>query len=144
MARYPTLKGAKLPTQATKLAKEAVFGEKIMKQCTPLGSCSLPGLPTAEVNELKVIHHNSGETQPNLRLCGQIASRQLDKPVRDYANKLRSHMRNILHVTIPHLFTIQIMYIMHFTLCVFLCMDYYNHSTNTKFNFSEVDALHDT
>lgn len=55
MARYPNLKGAKLPTLAMKLAKEAVFGEKIMKQCTPLGSRSLPGLPTAELNKLKEV-----------------------------------------------------------------------------------------
>ena len=53
IARYPNLKGAKLPTLSQKLAKEAVFGEKIMKQCTPLGSRSLPGLPTAELNKLK-------------------------------------------------------------------------------------------
>ena len=44
IARYPGLKGAKLPTLAQKLTKEAVFGEKIMKQCTPLGSRCLPGL----------------------------------------------------------------------------------------------------
>ena len=55
MARYPNLKGAKLPTLAMKLAKEAVFGEKIMKQCTPFGSRSLPGLPTAELNKLKEV-----------------------------------------------------------------------------------------
>ena len=55
IARYPGLKGAKLPTLAQKLAKEAVFGEKIMKQCTPLGSRSLPGLPTAELNKLKEV-----------------------------------------------------------------------------------------
>ena len=55
IARYPNLKGAKLPTLSMKLAKEAVFGEKIMKQCTPLGSRSLPGLPTAELNNLKEV-----------------------------------------------------------------------------------------
>ena len=52
IARYFSLKGAKLPTLAQKLAKEAVFGEKIMKQCTPFGRRSLPGLPTAELNNL--------------------------------------------------------------------------------------------
>ena len=55
IASYPNLKGAKLPTLAMKLAKEAVFGEKIMKQCTPLGGRGLPGLPTAELNNLKEI-----------------------------------------------------------------------------------------
>ena len=53
IARYPSLKGAKLPTLAMKVAREAVFGEKIMKQCTPFGSRSLPGLPTAELDKLK-------------------------------------------------------------------------------------------
>ena len=42
IARYPNLKGSKLPTLAVKLAKEAFFGEKIMKQCTPLGGRKLP------------------------------------------------------------------------------------------------------
>ena len=55
IASYLNLKGAKLPTLAMKLAKEAVFGEKIMKQCTLLGGRGLPGLPTAELNNLKEI-----------------------------------------------------------------------------------------
>ena len=55
IASYPNHKGAKLPTLAMKLAKEAVFGEKILKQCTPLGGRGLPGLPTAELNNLKEI-----------------------------------------------------------------------------------------
>ena len=55
IATYPALKGAKLPTLTQRLAKEAVFGEKIMKQCTPLGSRSRPGLLTAELNKLKEV-----------------------------------------------------------------------------------------
>ena len=53
IARYPNLKGGKVPTLAVKLAKEAFFGEKIMKQCTPLGGRELPGLPTTELQQLK-------------------------------------------------------------------------------------------
>lgn len=53
IGRYPKLKGSKLPTLAVKLAKEAFFGEKVMRQCTPMGSRDLPGLPTAELNNLK-------------------------------------------------------------------------------------------
>ena len=52
-ARYPTLRGSKLPTLAVKLAKEAFFEKKLMKQCTPLGGRELPGLPTAELSKLK-------------------------------------------------------------------------------------------
>lgn len=53
IARYPNLKESKLPTLAVKLAKEVFFGEKVMRQCTPLGGRNLPGLPTAELNQLK-------------------------------------------------------------------------------------------
>lgn len=55
IARYPNLKGAKLPTLSMKLAKEAVFSKKIMEQCTPLQSRNLSGLPTAELNNLKEV-----------------------------------------------------------------------------------------
>ena len=44
-----------MPTLATKLAKEAVFGEKIMKLYISFESRSLPGLPTAEFNKLKEV-----------------------------------------------------------------------------------------
>ena len=58
IAHYPNLKGSKLPTLAVKLAKEAFFGERIMKQCTPLGGRELPGLPTAELSKLKEALHS--------------------------------------------------------------------------------------
>ena len=54
IARYLSLIGCKPPTLAVKLAKEAFFGENIMKQCTPLGERELPGLPTVELGTLKV------------------------------------------------------------------------------------------
>ena len=47
------MKGSKLPALPVKLAKEAFFGERIMKQCTPLGRRELPSLPTAELSKLK-------------------------------------------------------------------------------------------
>ena len=55
IACYTNLKGSKLPTLAMKLAKEAFFGEKIMKQCTPLGGRELPSIPTAELSKLKEV-----------------------------------------------------------------------------------------
>lgn len=49
-----------MPTLAVKLVKEAFFGKKLMKQCTPLGGRELPGLPTAELSKLKeaLFSHN--------------------------------------------------------------------------------------
>ena len=49
---------SKAPTLAWKIAKDAVFGELILKQCTPLGNRELPGLPTAELMELKTAIFN--------------------------------------------------------------------------------------
>ena len=40
---------------AIKLAHEAVFGVHVMKMCTPCGNRELPGLPVAELMELKRI-----------------------------------------------------------------------------------------
>ena len=41
-----------------KLAREAIFGEDVMKQCTPYGTREYPGLPHAELYELKMIMFN--------------------------------------------------------------------------------------
>lgn len=42
-----------------RLAREAIFGEDVMKQCTPCGTQELiPGLPHAELYELKMIMFN--------------------------------------------------------------------------------------
>jgi len=51
---YPKLRGpSKLPTLAVKLAREAVFGQKVMTQCTPLGLREKPGLPLQELLLIK-------------------------------------------------------------------------------------------
>ena len=65
--KYPKLKGeCKAGTLAVKLAKEALFGDAVLKQCTPAGSHKLPGLPTAKLFQLKKVifklfpqYHNS-------------------------------------------------------------------------------------
>ena len=56
-----------------KLAKEAIFGEEIMRKCTPGGTRELPGLPRKELYEIKkrkvwLNAHNSGETRKNLKI----------------------------------------------------------------------------
>ena len=38
-----------------KLAKEAIFGEEVMRRCTPGGTRELPGLPVKELYELKKV-----------------------------------------------------------------------------------------
>ena len=52
--KYPKLRGdSKAGTLACKIAKEALFSTEVMKQCTPIGSRDKPGLPAAELRELK-------------------------------------------------------------------------------------------
>ena len=42
-------------TLCQRLAKEAIFGEEVMEKCTPYGTRDCPGLPQAELFELKMI-----------------------------------------------------------------------------------------
>ena len=52
--RYPKLQTlCKAGSLACKLAREAIFGEEVLKQCTPKGNRNLPGLPSKELEELK-------------------------------------------------------------------------------------------
>jgi len=52
--KYLKLKGvSKASTLTVKLAKEAIFGENVMKQCTVAGTREHPGLPFDELRELK-------------------------------------------------------------------------------------------
>lgn len=44
---------SKATTLAVKLARKAVFGDSVMKRCTPYGARDFPGLPTTELAELK-------------------------------------------------------------------------------------------
>ena len=51
---HRNLKGESRPgTFAVKLAREVYFGSKVMSKCTVSGCRDLPGLPTAELGELK-------------------------------------------------------------------------------------------
>ena len=40
-------------TLACKIAKEAMFGKEVMKQCTPFGNRTLPALSSQELFEVK-------------------------------------------------------------------------------------------
>ena len=42
-----------ISTLCVKLAKEAIFGEEVMRRCTPGGTRDLPGLPHNELYNLK-------------------------------------------------------------------------------------------
>ena len=54
LKKYPKLKyESKAGALACKLAKEAIFGSDVMKQCTPVGNRELPGLPEEELKILK-------------------------------------------------------------------------------------------
>ena len=46
---------SKVGTLAVKLAREALFGDKVMHKCTVMGERGLPGLRAAELMELKKI-----------------------------------------------------------------------------------------
>ena len=43
---------------AIKLAKDALFGDEVLKLCTPMGTRSLPALPAKELQQLKTILFN--------------------------------------------------------------------------------------
>ena len=54
--KYPKLRNiSKASTLSVKLAKEAIFGEDVMKQCTVAGTREYPGLPFNELQQLKQI-----------------------------------------------------------------------------------------
>jgi len=55
LSKCPKLRcESKIATLAVKLAKEAIFGDKILVQCTVVGEQTLPG-PVKEVNKLKIV-----------------------------------------------------------------------------------------
>ncbi len=49
------IKICKIGRLACKLAQHAIFGEHVLKQCTPLGRGDLPALPHEEMMKLKGI-----------------------------------------------------------------------------------------
>lgn len=52
--KYPKLKGvSKTGSLASKLAKEAIFGEEVMAKCTVKGHRNYPALPSDKLAELK-------------------------------------------------------------------------------------------
>ena len=56
LQKYSTLKQeSKIGTLAVKLAREAIFGDDILKLCTPRGWNDMPALPQKELNHLKAV-----------------------------------------------------------------------------------------
>ena len=84
---------SKAPTLATKLAREAYFGDKVLGQCTVMGCRDHPGLPISGLNELKqdlfnkptVLVQSCGVRGPVDQLCElhrtglQAVSRCIDR-----------------------------------------------------------------
>ena len=92
LLKYPKLKGdSKAGTLAVKLAREALFGDDILIQCTTFGNREHPALPVAELNQLK--HElfqlfpqywpNPVEFESLWRTCGEA--------VGQVCKRLRSH-----------------------------------------------------
>ena len=52
-ANHKLTKVSKVSTLAVKIARDAVFGESIMKKCTALGGRERPGLPRKELFQIK-------------------------------------------------------------------------------------------
>lgn len=52
-ANHKLSKISKVSTLAVKIARDAVFGESVMRKCTAMGSRELPGLPRKELFEVK-------------------------------------------------------------------------------------------
>ena len=61
LQKYPDLHiDSKIGVLAVKLARQAFFGDSVMKKCTPRGWQNMPALPQAELNMLKLTlfkHH---------------------------------------------------------------------------------------
>ena len=54
LQKYKELRSeCKIMVLAVKLAREAFFGDGVLKRCTPRGWNELPALPQAELNQLK-------------------------------------------------------------------------------------------
>ena len=114
VAKHPKFRcESQIATLAVKLAKDAYFGVKILSKCTVMGERELPGLPRAELSELKKLlflqfpnfWHSKQQFEPNWKLCidavGQLCKCERCKAVlRDWVlqlyctNSLRSYRCN--------------------------------------------------
>ena len=94
LAKYPKLRcESRIATLAVKLAKDAYFGVKVLSKCTVMGERELPGLPRAELSELKKLlflqfpnfWHSKQQFEPIWKLCidavGQLCKRERSKSI---------------------------------------------------------------
>ena len=64
---------SKIGTLAVKLAKVSIFGDQVLLKCTVMGGRKLPGLPAAELMELKrSLFLLFGGADTNLNLYGKL------------------------------------------------------------------------
>ena len=88
----------KITLLAVKLAREAFFGDGILKRCTPRGWNELPALPQAELYQLKAtLFHQF----PRFWTCPEefkhkwtAAKSQLHKRAKDFES-CKQHQRNV-------------------------------------------------
>ena len=60
LLKYPDLQSeCKIGKLAVKLAREAVFGDAVLRRCTPKGWQDMPALPQRELNMLKTVQEPS-------------------------------------------------------------------------------------
>ena len=74
-------------TLCQRLAREAVFGEDVMKRCTPNRTREYPGLPRGELYELKMIMFNQF---PRFHRCPSLFVELLKKCIGSIEQACRS------------------------------------------------------
>ena len=86
----------KITLMAVKLAREAFFGDGILKRCTPRGWNELPALPQAELNQRKPLFfinfHGSGPAPKSSSISGQLTKSQLHRRAKDFES-CKQHQR---------------------------------------------------
>ena len=88
IAKHPELHAeCKIGSLAVKLAREAIFGDEILKQCTPRGRPGILALPQVELNLLKQILFKRfpqyGSCPENFEKNGRLLKMLLAKRVKD-------------------------------------------------------------
>ena len=94
--KYHNMKSeSKAPTLAWRIAREAVFGDYVLKQCTPLGSRDLPGLPLAELKEIKNIIFNLFPQYSNSQHEFESLWKKCIESIQQGCKRLRAAHKNI-------------------------------------------------
>ena len=103
---HRNLKGeSKAGMLAVRIARNVYFGEEVMGKCTVSGVRGLPGLPVAELNELKQTvffssSRSSGRIQWNSNIYGLSVQMQLTNPVRRFGRNGRKKKNKYIAIFI--------------------------------------------